>query len=133
MAGINTGSILDLKELALETGSTITAPDGKRFNTGGVMAKRHPLPKHPADASTPAPAPMPVPASAPAGPDMTDILKQLIVAMNRPVEVRLPPMPAPQVVVKEAPAPAPAKAWTFEFERNPNGTIKQIKARSGNA
>jgi len=128
MAGVNTGSILDLKELALETGATIASPDGKRFNTGGVVAKRHPLPKPAAVASAPAP----VTAPAPAGPDLTDILKQLIAVMNRPVEVHIPPMPAPQVVMKEAPAAAPVpRKWTFEFERNSNGTIKSITANAG--
>ena len=131
MAGVNTGSILDLKELALETGATITSPDGKRFNTGGVTAKRSPLPK-PATAA-PVAAPVPAPTPPVPVPDMSDILKQLIAMMNRPVEVKLPPMPAPQVVVKEAqvqPVVAP-RSWTFEFERNSNGTIKSITAKAG--
>ena len=129
MAGVKLGDAYDLEDLALETGSSIDYADGSKFNSGGEVAKRR------------APKLAPVPevededededeTPEPPNPEMMALLKQLVAVVSRPVEVRLPPMPAAQVVVKEAPEPAQAKAWEFEFERNANGTIKRINAKA---
>lgn len=126
---VKSDGLFDLEDFALETGSSVEYPDGRRFNSAGVQAQRR-IKDKPVEA-----APSPT-ASVPAAPapsmDMTAVMRQLIAAINRPVEVTLPPMPAPQVVVKEAEKKASApRSWTFEFERNSNGTIKKIHAKAG--
>jgi hypothetical protein len=114
----------DLDELALETGSTVAYTDGRKFNTAGIQGKRL------MRGSKPEPEPAPMPAPAPRQELTPELMQQILAAINRPVEVKLPTMPTPQVTVA-APAKtqAPTK-WTFEFERNPNGTIKRINATS---
>jgi len=119
--------IYDLDELALETGATIESPDGSKFNAAGVQVKRKPM-----VAKQPVPEPE-VEAKEetpePPNPEVLALLKQLVAVVSRPVEVKIPPIPAPQVTVKapEQKASSP-KAWTFDFERNSNGTIKRINA-----
>lgn len=128
MAGVKLGDAYDLEDLALETGSTVEYPDGRKFNSGGEVAKRRPPKVAPVVDEDEAEDKKEAPE--PPSPELLALLKQLVAVVSRPVEVRLPPMPAAQVVVKEAPEPSSAKAWTFEFERNSNGTIKRINARS---
>lgn len=125
MANLRLSDVYNLEELALETGSTVEYASGRKFNTAGIQAKR-PLKVAP----TPAAAPPPPPAPEPKSELTAELMQQILSALNRPVEVKLPQMPAPQVTVA-APATAqvPVK-WTFEFERNSNGTIKSITASS---
>jgi hypothetical protein len=76
----------------------------------------------------PAPTPAPIVQPEPPKPDVSaDLLRQMISILNRPVDVRLPEMPVPQVTIAAAPAAKPT-SWSFEFERNSNGTIKRINA-----
>lgn len=118
----------DLKELALETGAQVTYPDGKVFNTAGLKGGRKP-----AEAKvSPAPTPEPKAVEPPKQDDrMVELMRQMLALLNRPVEVKLPEMPTPNVVVNapEAKSVQPTN-WVFEFERNPNGTIKRINATS---
>lgn len=122
-----TNSVFDLEDLALETGSTLEYPDGRKFNSGKLRATRKP-------AVPPAAAPEPMEPSKPEEPEpphpeVVILLKQLIAAVQRPVAVTMPPIPAPQVTVKAPDQKASSpKAWTFDFERNSNGTIKRINA-----
>jgi hypothetical protein len=60
-----------------------------------------------------------------------DLMQQVLSALVNPappapvnVQVAAPEMPQPQVVVNAA----PRTAWTFEFIRNPDGTVRSIKA-----
>jgi len=118
------GDPFGLEDLALETGSSLEFADGRKFNSAGLQTSRKV--REPVAVSAPAPAPAPPPAPAP---DLTPLLQQLIAAVNRPVEVTIPPMPAPQITVQAAEQKAsPPQAWTFDFERNANGTIKRINA-----
>jgi len=120
MANVRLGDLYDLEDLALETGATVEYANGRMFNTAGRQAVRAVKPK--------APAPAPVAQSEPTKPDVSaELLRQMMAILNRPVEVRLPEMPAPQVTIAAAPAAAPT-SWSFEFERNANGTIKRINA-----
>jgi hypothetical protein len=124
-ARIKLDGIYDVDDLALETGATVESPDGRKFNSAGVVAKRKPVV---------APAPEPEvededEGPEPPHPEVLALLKQLVEVVKRPVEVTIPPIPAPQVTVKAAEQKvSPPKAWTFDFERNPNGTIKRINA-----
>lgn len=123
MANVRLGDLYDLKDLALETGATVEYANGRTFNTTGRQAVRAAKPK-----ATPAPTPAPVAQPEPPKPDVSaELMRQMIAILNRPVDVRLPEMPAPQVTVAAAPAAKPV-SWAFEFERNPNGTIKRITA-----
>lgn len=122
MANVRLGDLYDLEDLALETGATVEYANGRMFNTAGRQAVRAVKPK--------APAPAPTPAVQPesAKPDVSaELLRQMMAILNRPVEVRLPEMPAPQVTVAAATVVSPT-SWSFEFERNANGTIKRINA-----
>ena len=120
MANVRLGDLYDLEDLALETGATVEYANGRMFNTAGRQAVRAVKPK--------APAPAPGAQPEPAKPDVSaELLRQMMAILNRPVEVRLPEMPAPQVTIAAAPAAAPT-SWSFEFERNANGTIKRINA-----
>lgn len=126
---LTASDIYGLKDLALETGSTLEYGDGRKFNSGGLQATRKPVV---------APLPQPEPEEPeepdepePPHPELLAVLRQLIEAVKRPVQVTLPAMPTPQVTVKAAEQQATApKAWTFDFERNSNGTIKRINAKS---
>jgi hypothetical protein len=120
MANIRLNDLYDIEDLALETGATVEYANGRKFNTSGREAARKPKPVA---------VPTPV-EPAPVKPDVSaDLLRQMIAVLNRPVDVRLPEMPAPQVTVTPAAQVASKPvSWTFEFERNPNGTIKRINA-----
>lgn len=128
VARVKLDGIYDPEELALETGATIESPNGSRFNSAGVQLKRKPT------VAKPAPAPEPEPevedeTPEPPHPEVLALLKQLVEVVKRPVEVTIPPIPAPQVTVKAPDQKASSpKAWTFDFERNSNGTIKRINA-----
>jgi len=121
MATVRLNDLYDLEDLALETGATVEYANGRKFNTSGREALRTPKQK--------AVAPAPVEPVQPKPDVSADLLRQMIAILNRPVDVRLPEMPAPQVTVT-VPAQAVSKpvSWTFEFERNTNGTIKRINA-----
>jgi hypothetical protein len=124
MANIPLNDLYDIEDLALETGATVEYASGRRFNTSGREAVRKPKP-------VAAPAAPAAPAEpTPAKPDVSaDLLRQMIAVLNRPVDVRLPEMPVPQVTVTPAAQVASKPvSWIFEFERNPNGTIKRINA-----
>jgi hypothetical protein len=115
--------LYDLEDLALETGASVEFADGRKFNTSKVQAKRvkeEPVEKPVARADNTA-----------------EILKQIVLLLSRPVEVVVPPMPAPQVTVSLPPKEEDEDEdesedkpvqWVFEFERNYNGTIKRITA-----
>jgi len=112
----------DMEDLALELGSTVRRLDGSVFNSSGRAGVRR-LPKPPVPEIAAAP---PAPVS-----DNTALLKVLqdMVAKMQPQavpEIRMPEInvPAPQVVVQAA----KKCSWEFEFNRNPDGTIKSIKA-----
>lgn len=122
MANARLTSLLDIEDLALESGSTIEYADGRKFNTGGAQAVRRP---RSVEAAPPAPAPV---SPAPAPNDA--LVKQLLGLLNRPVQVSIPELPAPNVVVNTPTAPVaqPPAKWVFEFERNSNGTIRSITA-----
>lgn len=117
------GELYDLEDLALETGATLEFANGRKFNTSKVQAKR--VKEEPAEKPS-------------ARADNTaEILKQIVLLLSRPVEVVVPPIPAPQVTVNMPPKEEeddeneeedkPVE-WVFEFERNFNGTIKRIVA-----
>jgi hypothetical protein len=113
----------NLEDLALETGGKVSYSDGRQFNTSGIKATRKPA--EPVPKAPPAPTPE-LPKTDPA---TTELLRQIVGLLNRPVEVKLPDMPAPQVTVNTPDVPKAAPVtWAFEFERNPNGTIKRITA-----
>lgn len=121
MANARLTSLLDIEDLALESGSTIEYADGRKFNTGGAQAVRRPRSVEAAPAPAPAP-PAPAPNDA--------LVKQLLGLLNRPVQVNIPELPTPNIVVNAPTAPAvqPPAKWVFEFERNPNGTIRTVTA-----
>jgi hypothetical protein len=127
MAGVKLGDAYDLEDLALETGSSIDYADGSKFNSAGEVAKR----RAPKAVAMPEAEDDENETPEPPNPEMMALLKQLVTVVSRPVEVKFPPIPAPQVTVQatEQKVVAP-KAWTFEFERNSNGTIKRINAKS---
>lgn len=118
--------LYDLEDLALETGAAIEFADGRKFNTSKVELKRKKSePVQPSAARTSSTA------------ETAEILKQIVTLLSRPVEVVIPPMPAPQVTVNLPPKEDDDESedkednpvrWVFEFERNPNGTIKRIEA-----
>ena len=119
MANVQLNNLYDIEDLALETGATVEYANARSFNTTGRQAARAVKPKM---------APAPVVQPEPPKPDVSaDLLRQMIAVLNRPVDVRLPEMPAPQVTVAAAPVVKPT-SWSFEFERNSNGTIKRINA-----
>lgn len=124
MARVRLGDLYDLEDLALETGASIEYSDGRKFNTSKLQGKRVKQ-----ESEEPV-----------AKPDNTaEILKQIVLLLSRPVEVVVPPIPAPQVTVNMPPKEEeddedeeedkPVE-WVFEFERNYNGTIKRIVATS---
>jgi hypothetical protein len=122
MARVRLGELYDLEDLALETGAAIEFSDGRKFNTTKSQGKR--VKKEEA------------PEQNMARPDNTaEILKQIVLLLSRPVEVVVPPMPAPIVTVnlpeEEEDDDKPVE-WVFEFERNYNGTIKRIVATQSN-
>lgn len=121
MANVRLGDLYDLEDLALETGASVEYANGRTFNTTGRQAVRAVKPK------VPAPVAAPVAPEPPKQDVSAELMRQMIAILNRPVDVRLPEMPAPQVTVAAAPAAKPV-SWAFEFERNPNGTIKRINA-----
>jgi hypothetical protein len=93
MANIRLNDLYDIEDLALETGATVEYASGRKFNTSGREAARKPKPVA---------VPTPV-ESAPVKPDVSaELLRQMIAVLNRPVDVRLPEMPAPQVTVTPA-------------------------------
>ena len=119
---IELDGLYSIEDLALEVGATVDYPDGRKFNTERVKEKRQVRPRPVAV------APAPVVPQAQKPDETAEILKQIISLLNRPVEVRMPDIPAPQVSVTAAtPATQPVR-WAFEFDRNPNGTIKRINA-----
>ena len=122
MANVRLNDLYDIEDLALETGATVEYANGRTFNTTGRQVVRTPKPK-----VAPTPAPAPVVPEPPKSEVSVELLRQMIAVLNRPIDVRLPEAPAPQVTVAAAPAPKPT-SWSFEFERNPNGTIKRITA-----
>lgn len=122
MANVRLGDLYDLEDLALETGATVEYANGRTFNTAGRQTMRAAKPKAPAPVAAPVVQPEPAKSDVSA-----ELMRQMIAVLNRPVDVRLPEMPAPQVTVSAAPAAQPV-SWTFEFERNTNGTIKRINA-----
>lgn len=124
MARIQADGLYNIEDLALEMGATVNYADGGKFNTSRMQGKR-----------TPKPIPIaplaPVVSAAPVAPkndETVEMLKQVISLLNRPVEVRMPDMPAPQVTVTASAPVAQPVRWAFEFDRNPNGTIKRINA-----
>lgn len=126
VARVKLDGIYNPEELALELGATIESPNGTKFNTAGAKLKRKPM------AAPSAPEPEDEDEDEgpePPHPEVLALLKQLVEVVKRPVEVTIPPIPAPQVTVKAAEQKVSSpKAWTFDFERNPNGTIKRINA-----
>ena len=127
MADLQLGDLFDIEDLALELGTDVTYPDGSKSTPARIRKDRQrkaDMPARPPVVSVAQPQPAPQQNN-----DTVEMLKQVIALLNRPVEVKLPDMPAPQVSVA-APAISPSAPvkWAFEFDRNPNGTIKQIHA-----
>lgn len=122
MANVQLNDLYDIEDLALETGATVEYANGRTFNTTGRQATRVDKPR-----AMPAPTPAPVAQPEPKPDVSADLLRQMISILNRPVDVRLPEMPIPQVTIAAAPVVKPT-SWSFEFERNSNGTIKRINA-----
>jgi hypothetical protein len=123
MARVRLGDVYDLEDLALETGASIEFTDGRKFNTTKTQSKR--------TVKEDSPQPQMIRSD-----NTAEILKQIVLLLSRPVEVVIPPMPAPQVTVNlpeekedDEEEDKPVR-WVFEFERNPNGTIKRIEATS---
>lgn len=122
MAKSNLSSgIYNLEDLALETGSTIEYSNGKKFNSAGVEGQRRVTPKEPVVKQVPAPEPV-------AKPQNNEIVNQLLALLNRPIEVKVPPVQPPQVTVNPPSVTVAPVTWVFDFERNANGTIKRITA-----
>ena len=101
-----------LKGIASELGAALELPGGKVFNAAGNkgsfgMSRAEKQPDH-----------------VKAQKDQNQLMRQMLDRMNvAPVAQHLP---APQVtVVQEKVAPT---SWDFEFVRNPDGTLKSIKA-----
>lgn len=129
VARVKLDGVYDVDDLALETGATVESPDGSKFNAAGLQTKRKPQMVAPPPALEPEEAEDETPE--PPHPEVLALLKQLVEVVKRPVEVTIPPIPAPQVTVKAPDQKASApRAWTFDFERNSNGTIKRINATS---
>lgn len=121
---IELDGLYSIEDLALEVGATVDYANGRKFNTSQVKDKRPAKPRS-------VPSPSPVASVAPVAPkndETVEMLKQVISLLNRPVEVRMPDIPAPQVSVTAATPVAQPVRWAFEFDRNPNGTIKRINA-----
>lgn len=127
VARVKLDGIYDVDDLALETGATVESPDGSKFNAAGLQTKRRPqvVASPPPESEDEDEDETPEPPH----PEVLALLKQLVEVVKRPVEVTIPPIPAPQVTVTtpERKTSAP-KSWTFDFERNSNGTIKRINA-----
>jgi hypothetical protein len=124
MGSISADGLYNLEDLALELGATVEYDDGRKFNTAQMRGKRPVKPR-----TEMAPPPMAsVAPVAPKNDETVEMLKQVISLLNRPVEVRMPDMPAPQVTVTASAPVAQPVRWAFEFDRNPNGTIKRINA-----
>lgn len=124
MDSISADGLYNLEDLALELGATVEYDDGRKFNTARMRGKR---PAKPQKEAAP-PSVASVVPEAPKNDETVEMLKQVISLLNRPVEVRMPDMPAPQVSVTAATPVAQPVRWAFEFDRNPNGTIKRINA-----
>jgi len=120
---IELDGLYSIEDLALEVGATVDYANGRKFNTSQVRDKRPSKPR-----AMPAPPVASVTPEAPKNDETVEMLKQVISLLNRPVEVRMPDMPAPQVSVTAATPVAQPVRWAFEFDRNPNGTIKRINA-----
>lgn len=120
---IELDGLYSIEDLALEVGATVDYADGRKFNTSQVKDKRLPKPR-----PMSAPSVASVVPEAPKNDETVEMLKQVISLLNRPVEVRMPDIPAPQVSVTAATPAAQPVRWAFEFDRNPNGTIKRINA-----
>jgi hypothetical protein len=123
MARVRLGDVYDLEDLALEIGASIEFTDGRKFNTMKAQSMR--------TVKEDSPQPQMIRSD-----NTAEILKQIVLLLSRPVEVVIPPMPAPQVTVnlpeekKDDEEEDKPVRWVFEFERNPNGTIKRIEATS---
>ena len=98
----------EFERLALELGISATRQDGKVINAERV--RRLPTP--------PEPDPLHV------------LAREIRQLAQRPVnvDVTLPEMPAPKVVMAKVPEAAAPKRWTFEFERDNDGLIQRITA-----
>lgn len=124
MATIQLDDYDNVEDLALELGATVEYANGRKFNTAGTKALRKPKPPV-EDVAEKKAEPLPPPSVDQSL--LQQVIQQLSAALNRPVTVTLPDMPAPQVTV-QAGSPVTPVSWVFEFERNPNGTIKRINA-----
>lgn len=115
-----------LEDLALKTGATVEYGDGRKFNTTKIRGRK--VAKQQESEPSPPQEPI-IPAAEPRQEFTAEMFQQLLALLNRPVEVRLPEIPAPQVTVATPEQPTSKQvSWSFEFERNPNGTIKRISA-----
>jgi hypothetical protein len=110
------------EDLALELGAKLVRTDGSIFNAGGrVGVTRLPINKAPVPVTPPVPQPPPQDNSA-----MLQVL-QLMVEKMQPQPTPEFNIPAPVVTVQPAQR---VLDWTFDFSRNPDGTIKSIRARA---
>lgn len=110
---------VDVEDLALELGATVRHSDGSVFNSAGrsgVTRLRKPTVE-------PAPAPAPVQQSGheQLTTALLEMMQKLHVPQSAPPTVNVAPA---QVTVQ----PQTRCSWEFSFTRNPDGTIKSIKA-----
>lgn len=124
MAAPKLASSLSPEDLALELGSTITHADGRVFNASGRMGSR--LPKAAPQEVAPTPAP-----------DNNAVLMQTLVDLVSRISSPQAQVAAPAAPEIHIPAPVvtvqPAQRvleWSFTFDRNPDGTIKSIRAKA---
>ena len=120
---IELDGLYNLEDLALEMGATVDYADGRKFNTSQVKEKRSSKPR-----SMVSPPVQSIALPIQKNDETVEMLKQVISLLNRPVEVRMPDIPAPQVTITAPTSTAQPVRWAFEFDRNPNGTIKRINA-----
>ena len=112
------------EELALELGGKLIRKDGSVFNAAGRSDVVR-LPKRaevkPVNTETRAPEPANFDGLTKA---LSDMVEKLY--LQQPV-INVPEAPAPVVTVQQ---PQRVLDWTFTFDRNPDGTIKSIKAKA---
>ena len=119
-------SPVDLEDLALELGASVKRPDGSMFNAGGRAGAT----RLPRQSAAPVVAPVPPPSLPSNDGLLMQKLVEVLAQMKQPAPSVAAPtvnIPAPVVTVQQ---PQRVLDWTFTFERNPDGTIKSIRAKA---
>lgn len=119
-------SSVDMEDLALELGASLTRADGLVFNASGRSGATR-LPERPKVAPEPAPVVREAPRLSEA--DTTLLLNAITSKLQLP-EIKLPEIVVPPAhVVVNPQAPHTPCSWEFEFVRNNDGSLKTIKAK----